>query len=149
MRHMPKCEGKSVSQEKEYKCDGCGEGFVRNIDLKRHIKKVHPSLECNICSKVFKRKYHWIRHLKSCKRKLANFKDNSFMSTDTVKLEPPNIDEAPAYACTDPLAETSLLVENTGRGYIFSFSLHVSRFSYISLTLFLFSLVGIHNIQKL
>ena len=104
-------------QEKEYKYDSFEEESVRNIDLKRHVNKVDRSFQCDFCSKVFKRKYHCFRHLKSCKRRLTKFKDNSFISTDTVKLEPPNIDEA--YACTDPLAETNLLVENTGKGYIF------------------------------
>ena len=69
-------------------CDQCPKKFIREDNLRRHVKEVHQTISskfvCNGCGLYSKRKYDLKIHKRTCKRKIEKVKKYSLRATGAV-----------------------------------------------------------------
>ncbi|XP_054715454.1 zinc finger protein 26-like [Uloborus diversus] len=75
------------THENPFTCDTCQKSFRYNSTFRDHIKThSKEKLSCNLCKRVFTRKFHWLNHIKKCSESNAQLSDSREMQPDMNKV---------------------------------------------------------------
>jgi len=87
-----------ITEQKLFACTECGKSFVKNSNLKTHIRSAHEGItfDCDICGSVFKHKHTLVQHKRkhdrdseqTSEKEQSSDKDNSAAKDDEAR-EPP------------------------------------------------------------